>query len=95
MAMLLVERGRLSLNARVMELLPEFADAGDARREAVTVRMLLAHSSGLPAHRKLYLEHDGREAMLAAARRVPAAAPAPRPGSVLGVRVTAGTVMRW
>ncbi len=40
-------------------------------REEVTVRMLLAHSSGLPAHRKLYLAADGREAMLAAARRVP------------------------
>ncbi len=42
-----------------------------ADRATVTVRMLLAHSSGLPAHRKLYLENEGREAMLAAAMRVP------------------------
>jgi CubicO group peptidase (beta-lactamase class C family) len=85
MAMLLFERGRLALDARVVELLPEFAYGARgpgahaaaepatqqrAWREAVTVRMLLAHSSGLPAHRKLYLEASGREAMLEAARRV-------------------------
>jgi CubicO group peptidase (beta-lactamase class C family) len=85
MAMLLFERGKLGLDARVVEVLPGFADgtgdqgtAGNVQREteqrgwreAVTVRMLLAHSSGLPAHRKLYLEAAGREAMLAAARRV-------------------------
>ena len=89
MAMLLFERGKLGLDARVVELLPEFADGaggwlrdGNADRDAppetqqrgwreeVTVRMLLAHSSGLPAHRKLYLADGGREAMLAAARGV-------------------------
>jgi CubicO group peptidase (beta-lactamase class C family) len=74
MAMLLYERGRLPLDAEVAELLPEFADRVSrqrAWREAVTVRMLLAHSSGLPAHRKLYLEASGREAVTAAAMRVP------------------------
>ncbi len=74
MAMLLYERGRLPLDAKVAELLPEFADGATpqrAWREAVTVRMLLAHSSGLPAHRKLYLEASGREAVTAAAMRVP------------------------
>ena len=71
MAMLLYERGKLSLDAPVVTLLPEFADATDHRREQVTVRMLLEHSSGLPAHRKLYLEADGRRAMLMAAMRVP------------------------
>jgi CubicO group peptidase (beta-lactamase class C family) len=71
MAMLLWERGKLSLETRVAELLPEFAEAADRRREAVTVRMLLAHSGGLPAHRKLYLEAQGREAVTAAAIRVP------------------------
>ena len=39
-------------------------------RQTVTVAMLLAHSSGLPAHRRLYLEAQGREAMLAAARHL-------------------------
>ena len=71
MAMLLHERGRLKLDAPIVNLLPEFADAADLRRETVTAKMLLEHSSGLPAHRKLYLETDGREAMLAAAARVP------------------------
>ena len=33
--------------------------------------MLLAHTSGLPAHRKLYLETSGREAIQTAARRTP------------------------
>jgi serine-type D-Ala-D-Ala carboxypeptidase len=71
MAMLLHERGKLSLYAPIVNLLPEFADPSDLRRRSVTARMLLDHSSGLPAHRKLYLENDGREAMLAAAARVP------------------------
>jgi serine-type D-Ala-D-Ala carboxypeptidase len=75
MAMLLFERGKLSLDTTVSEVLPDFAASSDLLhrgwREQVTVRMLLAHSSGLPAHRKLYLAADSREAMLAAARRVP------------------------
>jgi len=71
MAMLLHERGQLSLDAPIVDLLPEFADPNDSRRNLVNARTLLEHSSGLPAHRKLYLEADGREAMLAAAARVP------------------------
>jgi CubicO group peptidase (beta-lactamase class C family) len=75
MAMLLFERGRLSLDALPADLLPQFADAGDAAqrvwRKSVTVAMLLAHSSGLPAHRKLYLEASGRQAIQAAARFIP------------------------
>jgi len=73
MAMLLYERGKLDLDAKVAGLLPDFV-SGDVLqsgwREEITVRMLLAHSSGLPAHRKLYLGANGREAMLRAARRV-------------------------
>jgi CubicO group peptidase (beta-lactamase class C family) len=87
MAMLLWERGRLRLDARVAELLPEFAPQPGlenaspknaqqaAWRQAVTVRTLLAHSSGLPAHHKLYLEAQGREAVTAAAIRLPLEAP--------------------
>ncbi len=78
MAMLLCERGKLSLDAKIVDLLPEFG-GGDLLyrgwREEVTVRMLLAHSSGLPAHRKLYLAAHSREAMLAAAWRVPLEVP--------------------
>ena len=48
-----------------------FEDTQRAWRQSVTVAMLLAHSSGLPAHRKLYLEASGREAIQKDARRVP------------------------
>ena len=83
MAMLLFERGQLLLDAPVSDYLPHFADASAddtqrAWRRSVTVAMLLAHSSGLPAHRKLYLEASGREAIQKAARRVPLEA---RPGT--------------
>ena len=44
-AMLLVERGLLSLGERVEEIVPEFAGAG---RRGVRVLHLLTHSSGLP-----------------------------------------------
>jgi CubicO group peptidase (beta-lactamase class C family) len=71
MAMLLYERGKLDLDAKVVEFLPEFEDGLDSRRKAVTMRMLLTHSSGLPAHRKFYLELTGREAITTAAMRVP------------------------
>ncbi|WP_437206674.1 serine hydrolase domain-containing protein [Planctomicrobium sp. SH664] len=43
--MLLVERGLLTLNQRVCELIPEFRDAA---KRPMTVRHLLTHTSGLP-----------------------------------------------
>ena len=69
-AMALVSRGALSLEARVVTLVPAF-DTGDPRRRDVTVRDLLAHASGLPAWRPLYLAHAGRAAITAAAVREP------------------------
>lgn len=65
-AMLLYERGRLVLDQPVGELLPGFvaAHAGDRRRAAVTVRMLLDHSSGLPGYGRLFEQAQGRQAML-------------------------------
>jgi CubicO group peptidase (beta-lactamase class C family) len=45
-ALVLVDRGKLSLDAPVSRYLPAFAGAG---KEQVTVRMLLDHTSGLPA----------------------------------------------
>ena len=58
MAMLLYERGSLALDAPVAELLPEFLDRAapdqHPERRQVTIRMLLAHSSGLPAYLKLF-----------------------------------------
>jgi serine-type D-Ala-D-Ala carboxypeptidase len=53
--MLLYDRGKLSLDEPVAKILPEFIQhSSDGRRAQVTFRMLLAHSSGLPAYIKLF-----------------------------------------
>jgi serine-type D-Ala-D-Ala carboxypeptidase len=70
MAMLLYERGLLDLEAPIIGIVPEFA-SGDIRRADVTVHMLLAHSSGLPAYEKLFLRAKNREELLAAAFATP------------------------
>ena len=56
MAMLLWQRGQLDLDEPVCDRLPEFArqEAADSRKRAITPRMLLAHSSGLPAYARLF-----------------------------------------
>ena len=69
-AMLLYERGQLDLEAPVASLLPEFA-GDDPRRDEVTVRMLLAHSSGLPAYERLFERVRTREELLRAAVTMP------------------------
>ena len=70
-AMLLYERGRLPLEEPVANTLPEFVSLAPkhqrAWREAVTVRMLLAHSSGLPAYEKLFEFATTREDLIHAA----------------------------
>ncbi len=69
MAMVLYERGLLDLEAPVAAIVPEFvgpATEDDARRREVTLRMLLAHSSGLPAYEKLFLHARTREDLLRA-----------------------------
>jgi len=53
LAMRAVAAGRLSLDAPLVALLPEFA-GDDPRRAQVTVRQLLCHASGLPAHRPFW-----------------------------------------
>ena len=75
MAMLLYERGLLDLEAPVAAIVPEFIrDAEqDPRRHDVTLRMLLSHSSGLPAYEKLYLKCHTRDELLHAAITMPLA----------------------
>ena len=77
MAMILYERGLLDLQAPVTAIVPEFAgqfaDYDDHRR-GITLRMLLAHSSGLPAYEKLFLRARTREDLLRAAFANPLAA---------------------
>jgi CubicO group peptidase (beta-lactamase class C family) len=70
MAMILYERGLLDLEAPVTAIIPEFAgplDDNDPQRRTVTLRMLLAHSSGLPAYEKLFLRAQTREKLRQAA----------------------------
>jgi CubicO group peptidase (beta-lactamase class C family) len=52
-----VERGRLAFDDRVALHVPGWAGAD---RSQVTIRDLLAHCSGLPAHRPWFREHAGR-----------------------------------
>jgi serine-type D-Ala-D-Ala carboxypeptidase len=73
MAMILYERGLIDLEAPIVSIVPEFAGS-DVRRGDVTVHMLLAHSSGLPAYEKLFLKAKTRDELLAAAFATPLAA---------------------
>ena len=66
MAMVLYERGLLDLEMPVISVVGEFAGE-DPRRDEVTLRMLLAHSSGLPSYEKLFLRAHSRDALLEAA----------------------------
>lgn len=78
MAMILYERGLLDLEMPVAAVLPEFlqdrASASDSLRREITLRMLLTHSSGLPAYEKLFLRAKTRDELLAAALSTPLAA---------------------
>ncbi len=77
MAMILYERGLLDLEAPVTAIVPAFAGQfanNDDHRRGITLRMLLAHSSGLPAYEKLFLRARTREDLLRAAFANPLAA---------------------
>jgi CubicO group peptidase (beta-lactamase class C family) len=78
MAAILYERGMLELDAPIVTTLPEFSTdsrgAPDPRRRDVTFRMLLAHSSGLPAYEKLFLHGHSRDELLHATFTTPLAA---------------------
>jgi CubicO group peptidase (beta-lactamase class C family) len=74
MAMMLYERGLLELDAPVTGTIPEFRSDNsgvDPRRSEVTFRMLLTHSSGLPAYEKLFLRAQTRDELLSAAFTTP------------------------
>lgn len=59
---LLVEEGKLDLDAPVQRYLPAFRGPD---KDRVTIRHLLTHSSGLPADRPLYREAKDRHSALA------------------------------
>jgi serine-type D-Ala-D-Ala carboxypeptidase len=79
--MILYDRGQFKLDQPLVDLLPGFTESGagqkDARRQ-VTLQMLLAHSSGLPAYIKLFQTAHNRDELLRQALRVPLTA---APGS--------------
>jgi len=68
--MILVEEGRLDLNARVVDYLPWWS-RGDPRKERVTVRQLLLHRTGLPPFRRWFFRIRGKKAYQAAAADEP------------------------
>lgn len=72
-AMLLWERGQLDLDEPISKRLPEFVsgEPEDSPKRAITPRMLLAHSSGLPAYERFYERFHTPKALLQAALRVP------------------------
>jgi serine-type D-Ala-D-Ala carboxypeptidase len=76
MAMILYERGMLDLDAPVSAIVPEFLtdEPKDPRRREVILRMLLVHSSGLPAYEKLFLKAQTRDELLHAVFTLPLAA---------------------
>ncbi|MGC2742347.1 MAG: serine hydrolase domain-containing protein [Candidatus Angelobacter sp.] len=78
---ILYDRGLFKLDQQLAGLLPEFADSRaeqkDPRRQ-ITLRMLLAHSSGLPAYIKLFQTAHNKHELIQQALRVPLAA---APGS--------------
>jgi CubicO group peptidase (beta-lactamase class C family) len=63
-----VEEGRLSLDAPVQQYVPAFLGPV---KDAITLRQLLTHSSGLPAHRRLWEQSWGREGALALVNATP------------------------
>jgi len=69
-AMILQQQKRLDLNAPVSRYVPEWtaaskADPDPSWRARVTVRMLMLHNSGLPAHRDFYKQAKDHDAVLA------------------------------
>jgi CubicO group peptidase (beta-lactamase class C family) len=65
-AMLLYDRGILDLDARLGDTLPAFvvSDEPGTGRVRVTLRSLLAHSSGLPSYGQLFAAHSTPEGVL-------------------------------
>ncbi len=72
-AMILCDQGSLDLSAKVADFFPEFGTEPGKKR--VTVRMLLAHSSGLPAYEKLFERARTRDEIIRLAVEMPLAHP--------------------
>jgi len=71
--MILVDEGRIHLDAPIRRYLPEWS--GEGERAKITVRNLLLHDSGLPAFAPLWRNARGQGAFLARIAATPLAAP--------------------
>jgi CubicO group peptidase (beta-lactamase class C family) len=73
MAMLLYQKRQLMLDQPLAQILPAFAqgEAAGGARHRVTLRMLLAHASGLPGYVRLFEETGEKDALLDACLRLP------------------------
>jgi serine-type D-Ala-D-Ala carboxypeptidase len=67
------ERSALDLDARLGDILPGFVVGMEpgSHKERVTLRMLLAHSSGLPGYARLFEIHHTPQALLSAVLHLP------------------------
>jgi CubicO group peptidase (beta-lactamase class C family) len=76
-AMLLYDRGALDLDQPLGDVLPGFVVGMPSPRERckVTLRALLAHSSGLPAYARLFERHRTAAALLTACLQMPLEVP--------------------
>jgi CubicO group peptidase (beta-lactamase class C family) len=72
-AMLLFDRGIVDLDTPLGEILPGFVIGREpgSGKERVTLRMLLAHSSGLPAYTRLFEQHTTANGLLRACLQMP------------------------
>jgi len=68
LAMQLYERGQLKLEHPVSRYFPGFVEEG---RDKITIRHLLTHTSGLPAHLPLYKDLKGKPAFVEKIVQVP------------------------
>lgn len=77
--MLLVQRGKVRLNATVHSYIPEFTGQG---KDAITVRQLLTHTSGLPEDVSTKTKWSGTETAI-------------RMAGALGLKAPPGTQFRY
>ena len=77
MAMSLYDDGRLDLDEPVHHRSPVFVqeEPADSSKRMVTARMLLAHTSGLPAYARLFEYHRAADDLLSACLRMPLETP--------------------
>ena len=72
LATILAEAGQIDVDAPIARYLPEWVSgAHSAWRASITIRHLLTHTSGLPAHREYFKTLKSRRAIIAAALQEP------------------------